>query len=184
MKYLLAILLFISVTGYSQNVIRIAPSEYCTYNVKSDGTLWSSGGNLGLLGRGGFGKQALPNLVQQQSLAPMPLFKSVWAALDDIIAIDVSNNAWHVGGSDLSSVGNGSKNPNWGNPDTAYKYKFAIKITTDSTGNPFTGITGAAQYYNSTTCKGWFAVKGTDSTLWVWGGDDLGSYNGTGTPIP
>src|SRR5450432_1079414 len=96
-------LFFLLVSGFlftsAQTYQRVAPGEYATYNIDPSGKWWASGGNPALWGTGGInGRQALPNLVQQQSGSSMPNFTKAYAGLDDAVAIDVNGNIWHVGG--------------------------------------------------------------------------------------
>lgn len=185
MKKLLSIFSFF-ICLISSSQVRVAPNEYATFNIKSDGTLWASGGRTNLWSTNGNGRQALPTLVRQASGAAMPLFTKVYAGFVDALAIDVSGNVWHLGDAGSCAAGDGTINP----APTDNNMNYAQKILVDSAGNSFTGITKAAQIFldpaTAHTKKGWLVIK-SDSTLWVWGRDDDAGFRGTGVfpgPIP
>lgn len=150
---------------------RVGPSEYATFWIDSDSILWSSGGNPVLWGTGNVGRQALPNRVKSDAVTYLPKCVKLFVGLDDAVAIDKNGRVWHIGGTDLCAAGDGTTFPG--------EYSYATMIDTDSLGNTFTNIKMCAQYWQSYTAKGWYAVK-NDSTLWVWGGDDIGGFRGTG----
>jgi alpha-tubulin suppressor-like RCC1 family protein len=151
---------------------RVGPSEYATFWIDSDSVLWSSGGNPVLWGTGNVGRQALLNRVKSDASTFLPKCVKLFVGLDDAVAIDKNGRVWHIGGTDLCAAGDGTTFPG--------AYSYATMIDTDSLGNTFGDVKMCAQYWQSYTAKGWYALK-NDSTLWVWGGDDIGGFRGTGT---
>lgn len=177
MKKLLSIfLLFISLITQAQITMptyqRVGTGEYSLVYIDSvgkPGKLYSAGTSLWLQGVGQQGNLGRPNLCKQQSGVPLPLFKKVFGGLNDNLAVDVNGDLWHVG-------------PQFpGMPVGTINDSFTTKIAVDILGNPFTPIVDAAMFWANNVTIGWFAVKGSDSTLWVWGDDKGSGFRGDGT---
>lgn len=166
-KYILLLIPFAanSQTIGVNTIQKVGAAEYLTLFIDSTvdkpGHLYAVSDNLNLTASGGAGYLGVPIRCIQVSGTPLPLFTRAYGGLHDAAAIDVNGYVWHIG----DSVGNVSGIANGFNP------LYATQITTDSAGNAFTGITQLAQFWTNNTSIGWYAIKGTDSTLWMWGLD-------------
>lgn len=176
------ILLLISFAANSQTIgvnaiQKVGAAEYLTLFIDSTvdkpGHLYAVSDNLNLTGSGGSGYLSVPLRCVQISGVALPLFTKAYGGLHDACAIDINGDVWHIGDSAASVAG----------ITAGFNPLYATKITTDSLGNTFTGITQLAQFWTNNASLGWYALKGTDSTLWMWGLDESQGFrlDNTGT---
>ena len=146
----------------------VAPGEYQVFFIDSTRHLYGVGTNLNTLGVGGSG---IPGTTLAVAVPSNLKFKTAAGILHGGAAVDTAGNVWSWGDNDQGQVGNGSV--------SSSQVLTPVQVATDSSGNPFGGITALYSYYTGNASQGWFAVK-SDSTLWVWG-QTFGGMRGNGT---
>lgn len=104
-----------------------------------------------------------------QPISGLPLINSGSAGLHGAIFLDQSGNAWTTGDNTYGQAGNGQI----GGTLTA-----PFKIIKDVNGNPFTNLAQVVQWAFTS-----FAVK-SDGTVWMWGSDSIGIFNGSNIVLP
>ncbi len=146
----------------------VAPGEYQVFFIDTSKHLYAIGTNLVTQGVGGTGT---PGTILPVAVPSNLTFKTAAGCLHGGAAVDNNGNVWAWGDNDQGQVGNGAA--------STTQVLTPAQITTDSAGNPFTGVTTLCAYYSGNASQGWYAVK-SDSTLWVWG-QTLGGMRGNGT---
>jgi len=146
----------------------VAPGEYQVFFIDSSKHLYGVGSNLVTLGSNETGT---PGTTIPLAVDSGLRFKTAAGGLHGGAAVDMTGNVWSWGDNDQGQVGNGSV--------SSTQVTTPVQLTTDSAGNPFTGITALYSYYSGNLSEGWYAIK-SDSSLWVWG-QTLGGMRGNGT---
>jgi alpha-tubulin suppressor-like RCC1 family protein len=146
----------------------VATGEYQVFFIDSSKHLYAVGTNLNTLGVSSAGT---PGTAIAVAVPSGLKFTLAAGGLHGGAAVDTAGNLWSWGDNDQGQVGNGAVSST---PVTT-----PVEITTDSSGNAFTGIKALCAYFSGNVSEGWYAVK-SDSTLWVWG-QTLGGMRGNGT---
>lgn len=155
--------------GFSQPV-KVGPGEYQCFIIDSAKHLYAIVTNYATIGTGGKGTigKIAPVAVMPEDLK----FKSVAGSLHGGLAVDTAGYVWCWGDADEGKMGDGN---NYKKP-----LQTPVKILTDSSGKPFKGISKVFSYFTALKYAGNYAIKGTDSTLWIWG-PTFGGMRGDGS---
>jgi len=146
----------------------VAPGEYQVFFIDTSKHLYGIGTNLRTLG---CNETGTPGAIVALSVPANLTFKTAAGCLHGGAAVDNNGNVWAWGDNDQGQAGNGTTSTS--------QVLTPTQITTDSSGNTFTGVRTLLAYYTGNTSQGWYAIK-SDSTLWVWG-QTLGGMRGNGT---
>lgn len=146
----------------------VGTGEYqCFIINNATGKLYGISSNMRLLATGDNGGQpGLPALV---AIPDHLSIKAVASGLHNSLAVDNNGEVWTWGANENGQAGNGGME----NPADNYPHK----ITRDSLGNPFKGVTQVACWANQ-SAEGCLALK-SDGTVWIWGKTG-GGFRGNG----
>jgi alpha-tubulin suppressor-like RCC1 family protein len=146
----------------------VGTGEYqCFILNTATGKLYGISGNLRLLAIGDNSGQ--PGLPIEVAIPSHLTVKAVASGLHNSVAVDNNGEVWAWGSNENGQVGNGTMENSADN--------YPHKITRDSLGNPFTGVTQVACWVNS-SAEGCLALK-SDGTVWIWGKTG-GGFRGNG----
>ncbi|HTI09458.1 MAG TPA: T9SS type A sorting domain-containing protein [Puia sp.] len=148
--------------------IFVAPGEYQCFFIDQNKKLFSVGTNLRTQGVNATGT---PGATLAVAVPSTLTFKTAAAGLHGGAAVDNNGNVWTWGDNDQGQSGNGTTSTDG--------QLTPVQVTTDASGNTFTGVTALAAYFAGNVSSGWYAIK-SDGTLWVWG-QTLGGMAGNGT---
>ena len=146
----------------------VAPGEYQVFFIDQNKHLYGVGTNLRTLG---VNQTGVPGTTIALTVPSNLTFTSAAAGLHGGAAIDNNGNVWSWGDNSQGQVGNGTV--------TTTEVMSPVQVSTDASGNTFTGITSLCAYFAGNVSNGWYAIK-SDGTLWVWG-QTLGGMAGDGT---
>lgn len=198
---------------FTNEYAQVSAGERNTLFIKTDGTMWSCGRNVGAIGNGSFDDV---NVVPPVQIGTGQTWKAISCGYQYALAIRSDGTLWAWGRTDnCYSLGDGtttaSASPiqigtatNWSKVFASELHSMAIK--TDGTlwawGSDYYGYLGLGAIGFQTspiqvgTATNWatigigdrhtYGIK-TDGTLWGWGGNDygqLGNASGVGSNVP